>query len=406
MAASRVAGAGAPGKGGARRERTGVRISVLAGTLLPSRVASAVNILKMSRAFAAAGHEVTLYARGSQADAAEVFASFGLAPSFELVLLAPGGAPLAKNLLFPLAAARAIARRPAPDLLYGRHAYAMLAARRVARPAGRPLAPRLVYEAHVLTASRLRRLAEARLCADPRLALFVAISQALADDYRAALPILRRRAVLVAHDAADPIPPGVAPAEPWPGRSGAPQLGYVGHLYPGKGMELVAALARALPECDLHVVGGTEADLGRWRARCRGQPNLHLHGHVAHARVPGFLTRFDLLLAPPAPRVASAAGREIGRWMSPLKLFEYMAAGKPILASDIPALREILEDGRTALLLPPGEVAAWAAAARRLLADRAAAAALGAEALAALRETHSWDARAAKLLAALQASPR
>src|SRR3712207_8244343 len=52
-----------------------------------------------------------------------------------------------------------------------------------------------------------------------------------------------------------------------------------------------------------------------------------------------FRSRFDLLLAPPAARVSSAAGREIGRWMSPLKVFEYMAAGKPILASDIPALR-------------------------------------------------------------------
>ncbi|MHB0684509.1 glycosyltransferase, partial [Roseomonas mucosa] len=174
-----------------------------------------------------------------------------------------------------------------------------------------------------------------------------------------------------------------------------------GHLYPGKGMEMVAALAEALPGCDLHVVGGTERDLAIWRQRCAGQANLHLHGHVPHARVPACLARFDLLLAPPSPSVASAAGREIGRWMSPLKLFEYMAAGKPILASDIPALREILADGGTALLLPPGDVAAWAAAARALLADPARAAALGARARAVLLETYTWDARAARILAHL-----
>ena len=108
------------------------------------------------------------------------------------------------------------------------------------------------------------------------------------------------------------------------------------------------------------------------------------------ARVPDRIETERLLLhafrAEDAEQVLEAVNEsreEIGRWMSPLKLFEYMAAGKPILASDIPALREILADGGTALLLPPGDVAAWAAAARALLADPARAAALGARARAA-----------------------
>ena len=74
--------------------------------------------------------------------------------------------------------------------------------------------------------------------------------------------------------------------------------------------------------------------------------------------------------------------------MSPLKVFEYMAAGKPVLASDIPALREILRDGETALLLPPGEPEAWAAA-------------LGARARAVFLSEYTWDARAARILARL-----
>jgi len=192
------------------------------------------------------------------------------------------------------------------------------------------------------------------------------------------------------------------PAASWPGRSGAPQLGYVGHLYPGKGMETVASLAALLPECDLHAVGGTERDLAHWRARCAGLANLHLHGFVPHADVPGLLARFDLLLAPPAARVSSAAGREIGRWMSPLKVFEYMAAGKPILASDIPALREILRDGATAVLLPPDQPEAWAAAVRELLRDRERAAALGTRARAALLGEYTWDVRAARILERLR----
>ena len=105
-----------------------MRIAYVAGTALPSRVASAVNVMSMCRALAAAGHEVTLYARGRQADAAAVFGAFGMAPCFEMVLRAPPHLPLAKNLLYPVLAAREMAARPAPDLLYGRHAYALAAA--------------------------------------------------------------------------------------------------------------------------------------------------------------------------------------------------------------------------------------------------------------------------------------
>ena len=92
-----------------------MRIAYVAGTALPSRVASAVNVMSMCRALAAAGHEVTLYARGRQADAAAVFGAFGMAPCFEMVLRAPPHLPLAKNLLYPVLAAREMAARPAPD---------------------------------------------------------------------------------------------------------------------------------------------------------------------------------------------------------------------------------------------------------------------------------------------------
>jgi glycosyltransferase involved in cell wall biosynthesis len=372
----------------------------VAGTALPSRVASAVNVLKMCRSLAAAGHEVTLYARGRQAEAAGVFDAYGLERRFELVLRAPPGLRLTKNLFYPAQVVREMARRPPPDLLYGRHAYALACA----AGGGRGAAP-FAYEAHALPKRRLRRMAEAWLFRRSRFSLLVAISRALAEDYHAHFPSLAGRGVLVAHDGADPMAaePGPAPpvAAPWPGRAGAPQLGYVGHLYPGKGMETVAALAALLPECDVHAVGGTERDLSLWRGRCAEQANLHLHGFVPHGEVPARLARFDLLLAPPAERVSSARGREIGRWMSPLKVFEYMAAGKPILASDIPALREILRDGDTALLLPPGEPGAWAAAARALLRDPIRAAALGARAREAFLAEYTWDARAARILAHL-----
>lgn len=66
---------------------------------------------------------------------------------------------------------------------------------------------------------------------------------------------------------------------------------------------------------------------------------------------------------------AVAAGRGIGRWMSPPKVLGCMATGEPIPAFDIPALREILRHGETALLLPPGEPQTRAKAAPGSLRD-------------------------------------
>jgi glycosyltransferase involved in cell wall biosynthesis len=75
-----------------------------------------------------------------------------------------------------------------------------------------------------------------------------------------------------------------------------------------------------------------------------------------------------------------------------------MAAGRPIVASDLPSSREVLRDGESALLVPPGDATALAAAVRRVLSDRELAARL---AHAAWDEApqYSWDARARKLRA-------
>ena len=84
-----------------------------------------------------------------------------------------------------------------------------------------------------------------------------------------------------------------------------------------------------------------------------------------------------------------------------MKLFEYMAAGKPILASDLPALREVVRDGESALLLPPADVGAWTAAILRLLADDDLRGRLAANAQALVWAHYTWDARAHSILATL-----
>ena len=89
---------------------------------------------------------------------------------------------------------------------------------------------------------------------------------------------------------------------------------------------------------------------------------------------------------------------------SPLKLFDYMAAGVPIVATDVPALREVLVDGENALLVPPGDPEALAGAIDWILGDPALAERLRRRAFAEVAD-YTWERRAERIIEAVDAVP-
>jgi glycosyltransferase involved in cell wall biosynthesis len=86
-------------------------------------------------------------------------------------------------------------------------------------------------------------------------------------------------------------------------------------------------------------------------------------------------------------------------YASPLKLFEYMASGKPILSSDLPAIAEVVRNGESAMLVPPGDVSALAHALKSLYEDPALRERLGAAAKVQSSQ-YSWLVRAKNILEA------
>jgi glycosyltransferase involved in cell wall biosynthesis len=169
---------------------------------------------------------------------------------------------------------------------------------------------------------------------------------------------------------------------------------YTGNFYPWKGVDTLAAAAAFLPETHVVVVGGTdEYDYQRILEKGRGIANLTIRRFEDASRMPVYFAAADVLVIPNAKGTAISE-----RHTSPLKLFEYMAVGKPIVASDLPSLREVLDDD-TAIFFRPDDPVSLAAAVRRALEpERASPLGVACKTRVAL---YSWGQRAAKALAGL-----
>jgi glycosyltransferase involved in cell wall biosynthesis len=171
--------------------------------------------------------------------------------------------------------------------------------------------------------------------------------------------------------------------------NGSFTVGFVGTLKPWHGLnhliEAFDGLSRRVPHVRLLMVGhGPErAELERVCASRGLDGKVHWTGAVAPREVPGLLRSMDVAVAP-----YPATDRF---YFSPLKVLEYMAAGLPVVASDVGQIGQVLEDGKTGLLVPPGDAAALCQAVYRLWSDVELRRNLGTAARRHVLAHHTWD---------------
>lgn len=175
---------------------------------------------------------------------------------------------------------------------------------------------------------------------------------------------------------------------------------YAGNVGRRKGLAALLDVAARTAEVDYLLVGGRDDERAALDAQVarRGLRNVRSAAWRTAPELAPFLYAADLLLIPPT----AAPLQEHGRTVLPLKTFQYLGAGRPILAPDLPDLREILVHGHNAWLVPADEPQAAAEAIRRLLADTGLAQALGRA--ARLRSSElTWRARGERIIAQIEA---
>lgn len=179
-------------------------------------------------------------------------------------------------------------------------------------------------------------------------------------------------------------------------RPGEFVVGFAGSLKPWHDVrtliEAFALLHHTHPNTRLLIVGdGPQRDNILAQLDQHGlRPAAHLTGAVAHETMPGWIASMDAAVAP--------YRQSDNFYFSPLKLFEYMAAGRAVVASDIGQIRSLITSGETGLLCQPGDASSLAGALETVLTRPVLRQALGEAARQKIDREHTWDSVAQHVL--------
>lgn len=374
-----------------------MKLAQIAPATIPANTANSIQGMKMAQGFLRAGHVVRLYAPGERPrlDWAQIAEHYGLSEQIDIQWLPSD--PMLRGYDYAWRAVKEAEAWGAQALYTRLPQAAALAARR-----GLPT----IHELHDLPTGRMGpRLLRAFLRGRGARRL-VLISQALADALAVRYPLPDGDFICVAHDAVDLTAyaslPGSQAARKALGLPEGFTVGYTGHLYAGRGADLILEMARQLPEVNFLLAGGRDEDVSRVRALAAGMglQNVILTGFVPNAQMPRYQAACELLLMPYQAQVAGSSGGDIAAFLSPMKMFEYLASSRAILASDLRVLGEVLSS-ENAVILPGDDVGAWVGAIRALQEDDQKREALSRSARKTA-EQHSWERRAEAILDGLQ----
>ncbi len=371
-----------------------MKIAAISTSKVPSATANSIQMLMACQGLAENGHEVLAIVPGSgKTDFETIRSQYGLRAAAPFVIRHVTSRKWLRRLDFSFDAARE-AKKIKADLVY---AWTIQAAFIASKQGFR-----VIFEVHDLPAGRFGRRWFQGLVKSRTLHRFVFITAALKESVQQEFPQLPDSDCIIAPNGFTPEDymnlPDRAAAKKQMGFPDAPIVSCSGHLYQGRGVNLFLELAKVFPAVNFYWFGGQPDQVSRFQenARNSGLENVRFTGFIPKERLPLAQAASDVLLMPYECAIAGSSGGNSAAICSPMKMFEYMAAERPIISSDLPVIHEVL-DSASAVFCEPDDVDAWRSALRCLLDDPTGAARLSATAKRK-SDQYSWKKRQEAIL--------
>lgn len=313
-----------------------MKILYLSKARIPSQTANSVHIMKMCQAFASEGNQVHLCCVKDDIDGDKsVYEYYNVNENFKIHYLSSSNIFYLLKLFFLLIVER-------PKLVYGRflHGCSLSAF----------LGFKTTLEVHSLgfASTKLSKKSFMYLLGSNRLQKIISITKSLKKDL-IDLYSISNESIKVFADGADKVEE-IQVNKPLKNYDGELQIGYVGSMHEGKGVDIVIKLSHLLPNLNFHIVGGKEEQVNKLRKENKNE-NLFFYGHLSQKLVFQYMNDFDICLLPNKQNVLidNQKKSNIGKYTSPLKMFEYMSLGKAIIASDLDVIKEVLTESNSIL---------------------------------------------------------
>jgi len=367
-----------------------MKIVYISRSIIPSRTANSINVMKMCHTFALLGHEVTLLApwtkKLEEKNVDDLFSYYGITANFKLKKIYSPNIKYLKKKIYSYLCLKEV-RKINPDFVYGRNDMfafyltqqnGFLSLFEQHEPFVKNDFEHLMFKKFIK-----QKIEETKL---------ITISNKLKDIYSDKYNILED-SIIVAQSATELFDNETLPNNIQYSKNKI-NIGYIGSLFKGRGIEIIIELAKKFIDFDFHIIGGRQEDIDFWKAKSKGISNLIFYGFINPKETYKYRNMCDILLAPYQNKTE---GNRNSDYMSPIKIFEYMAAKKAIICSDMPAIRESINENH-AVLVKNNNIDEWIKALESLLQNQDNIKQISQNAYDYCKANFTYEARCKKIL--------
>lgn len=372
-----------------------MKIVYISNSIIPSRTANSIHVMKMCQAFFENGHEVILFAPDRleeyETDVDDIYKYYGVKNCFSICKLSYGNIRYIRNIKYSLAVIQEL-KKVKPDLVYGRDIYGCFFS---------SYKYHTIFELHAPMQNFIKKNILNAMCKN----LFYKNTVVISDSLKKIVletQNIRLDKLLVAHDGSDEVTNFDTKIQLLGSKYNL-KVGYVGSLYQGKGVEVIASIFDKVSDnIEFHIIGGLEKDISLWKKKINSK-NVFFYGFISQKDISMYINSLDICLLPNQKVVLTYGANNkmtnISEFTSPLKMFEYMAHKKPIICSNLPVLKEVLNDDN-ALLVDCDNIGEWINAIEKLK-DYNIRIKLAERAYEDFRQKYSWKNRVKDILNAI-----